>query len=408
MISVIFNAVAYISILLVNWGRKKPLKLYSYLILIWGVSAICGYFVYLLDPNLWRGVVIWPFIYLLVVFLVFIKPFKSFNINNDNLSVGDNKSLEFIAWIYVVTGVLSIIYTLPEAIVNYRAADWDALRDDVYMDNDAVVMYHSSFERIVKNIHAYLDIFATVYAFYLLSKPKSNRLLIVLIFLTWFGSSFAGSIIEAGRGMIIKQFMNAGLLYVIFRNNISQYNKRRLRIAFIIIIVMVSFYIVAVTISRFGSGDSGKNSVLYYIGHSMLNFNYGIAQNIQDFAHGKRFFKWFIDFFGGNSFYGSLRHMAGTGFVTFIGNFYMDFGAIGTFVLSLLMLPVINNFTRKKYFRLSDLTVIVFFAEYYMNGIFVYAPGSSLQWFITFIIYFIIRRIESTNTNTNNVLYAKD
>ncbi len=395
MMKVLFNAFLYIIVLLVHGKKYKRVDIYMYIVVIWAVTAVLCYYNVINNPTQWN-LMFWPFIYLFVVFLLFLQPYNSFYINKDSFRGGDCHGLRIIAWIYVITGILAIYYTLPYAIMNYMMADWDALRNDVYMDEDSVVYYHSALERLIKNIHSYIEVFATIYAFYLLTKPKpkSNKTLIILIFVTWLISTLVSSALEASRGMLAKQIMNAGLLYILFKNEIPHNTKRLLRFSFVFFLVLVSGYFISVTVSRFGEGDSGGDSVLYYLGHSMSTFNDGIAQHIQHYSEGKRFFKWFIDFFGGNSSYGNLGHQAGTGFITFIGSFYMDFGAVGTLILSLIMLPIISAFTRKKYYYFSDLIVIVYFAEYYLGGVFVYGSGTSLQWFMTFILYFIVKKIE--------------
>ncbi len=405
MLFALINFLLYGSVLYVNWRNNKHLNCYTYLLLVWACSAFLGF--YLMWGNL-QGykLALWPFLYLFVVFLLFIHPFKSFNVRINSLSIADSKWLELIAWIYVVTGILTIIFTLPTAIANYASADWDALKDEIYLDEDLVVVYHNAFEKLVMNIRSYIETFAIVYAFYLLTKQKSNKLLCVLILITYFGNTFVGSVLEAGRGRIARILLDTGLLYIVFRPYIEKRTKKILKLSFLMLLAFVSTYLIAVTVSRFGEGSDGGASVIDYLGHSTLNFNFGIAQHIQNYAGGKRFFSWFYDLVGLDSYYGDLRHRAGHGFVTFIGNFYMDFGAFGTLLLSFIMLPIISYFTSKKSYHFSDLVVIVFFAQYYLDGVFVYGAGTSLQWLMTFVLYFIIRFFESKRKS--NINYARN
>lgn len=74
---------------------------------------------------------------------------------------------------------------------------------------------------------------------------------------------------------------------------LPKYVKRTLIIAVSIIIPLILIYFIAVTVSRFEESslniDAGE-SMMYYLGHSMLTFNYGVMDTIQNYANGAYMF----------------------------------------------------------------------------------------------------------------------
>ena len=156
-------------------------------------------------------------------------------------------------------------------------------------------------------------------------------------------------------------------------------------------------FIVAVSTSRFG--DEVWDYTFSYLGHSMLNFNDGLFYSMHDYAWGKKFFDFFYDLFGLNGYYSSeaLGSTAGHGFVTFVGSLFIDFGPYVTILVAILAVAIISRFFEKKNLLLSDIIMIVFYSSTMANGIFVSTKNRALIWVMTFVIYFITRKIENKN-----------
>ena len=110
--------------------------------------------------------------------------------------------------------------------------------------------------------------------------------------------------------------------------------------------------------------------------------------------------------FGGNSVINlkSLGYTGGSGFYTFIGDFYIDFGPIGTFLLALVVSIFLRHFTKKANKKLSDLVLIVFFANYFMTGVFVIGSGSALSWIMCGVVYLIVRNAENYSVRVSRRL----
>jgi hypothetical protein len=134
---------------------------------------------------------------------------------------------------------------------------------------------------------------------------------------------------------MVALFANFAIVYLMMKDILPKYVKRTLIIAVSIIIPLILIYFIAVTVSRFEESslniDAGE-SMMYYLGHSMLTFNYGVMDTIQNYANGAYMFDCssLKDIRFGTHF--------GTNFITFVGVLYLDFGLVGGYYILQLFL----------------------------------------------------------------------
>ncbi|MDC0371987.1 hypothetical protein OAM48_05240, partial [Flavobacteriaceae bacterium] len=148
----------------------------------------------------------------------------------------------------------------------------------------------------------------------------------------------------------------------------------------------LSIYVTAVTVSRFGTDN--QSSLLYYISHSFMTFNYGVFDTIVNFADGKYFFNFFFD--NPEINYRYLGTHFETKFMTFIGTLYIDFGPIGTFLISLIA-PTFFILKKQKLIYFSDLYLHIVYFNYLVSGVFVIGSGNVLSWIIALLILFTLK-----------------
>ena len=70
---------------------------------------------------------------------------------------------------------------------------------------------------------------------------------------------------------------------------------------------------------------------------------------------------------------------------------------IGTLCVAILAQLVVNPFFRKKKIAMSDCVIIVFYCTTLANGIMVSPRGRALAWLMTFVVYFIVKYLETRN-----------
>ena len=395
---VLFNASLYIVYLLYYHSKHKNFNYYSLVLLIYTATAcICAYN-FTVTTRTWTDLSIFPFIYLFGILLLFMHPLKDFEFSNLNISIDNNRYIRFFGTLYLVVGLINIGLSIKNTTELINSGDWATIYNDFYEDEENYQLYDSTFQKLVKNLTSYLSPFAYIYLFYLLTREKLSTIYITLFTISTIAPAFISASTVASRGMLMFVAVKLAISYILFREKIPSNRKKVIAIVASGIFGVFLLYIIAVTLSRFGEDDSTK-SIVDYFGHSMLSFNDGIFNNLHEYAWGKRFFKWFIDFFGGNSYFNIAKAGAthGNAFFTFVGGVYIDWGPIGTIVAGFIVCQFINRFFHRQTLHLSDCIIIVFYVDFLANGIYAYMSGRALLWAMTFFLYLIIKKIETRN-----------
>lgn len=391
MLEVLFNDLLYLVTLGLYYKKKRTIDVYFYILLAYTVTAVLCSIHFFEAPRSWN-LSIFNFIYLFIVVIIFIAPFRNKRINAANVTIQETVLVKILLYIYILSSLVASYYTLPNTVALFQGGDWNALRQDLYTEGK-LDLYGSQLERLVKNISSYLSTFAGIMAFYHLTKPKVNKTMTIFLFISWLLPSFLASTLVASRGMIAHLILKIGLLYVIFRVNIPKRRLKYLTIPLISAIIGMIIYTMIVSISRFGE-ETTSSSILTYLSHSMLSFNDGLMGHIQSYTNGKYFFSWILNALDLDSSYNldNLGGTWGTAFITFIGCLYFDFGPIGTVAFAIINSLLVYNVSRKRSYDIADLSLLVFFASYYVNGVFVSAPGSVIFYIMTYVVYFILKK----------------
>lgn len=394
MIYAVINCLLYCSLFFIYNSGKNKIDIYKIIVLLYLVTAILCLANYAQKPYLWPNLSLFPFIYMFGILLILFYPIQHFDLSSKITRWNDTKALYWLGWFYIFLSIIDVAMSYNEIIQKFNAGEWRDLRNELYAGGENIVYYTNIWQKLDKNIVSYLHPFAIVYAFYQATIP-SRKTYTVLLFLSIVSVMFVSATVVASRGMVFNLSMEMILVFWLFREKISTKVKRILISGGSTIIIGFLVYALIVSVSRFGEDEAG-NSIFRYFGISMLYFNDGLFNYLQDFAYGKRFFAWFIDLYGGDSSFDFVkagsRH--GTSFFTIVGSIYSDWGFLGTIIVSFLACILICYFTRKKVIRLSDMVIIVFYIITLSGGIFAYGNSRGLQWIMTFVVYYIVRALE--------------
>lgn len=392
---VIINALLYVVSLFLHWNRRRMIDSYFLILSAYTLTSLCCAAYLFSYPKEYEGLMLYPFIYLFIVLLIFIAPFKRLDIKADTMNIHNTWMTKALTWVVIIAGILSLYFTIGETKEVISSGEWGALRQQVYQDEESIELYHSFFEKIVKNIVGYMHSFIIVILAYHMSRPKINKTVVTLLLIVWLLNGFFESMLTASRGMVTGMLLEFLLVFALFKRVIPKTIKKTIPVLAVLFLIPVVSYLVAVSVSRFGEDEAGS-SVFYYLGHSMLTFNAEMMVPMHDYAGGKYFFKYFLDFLGINSSFNeaALGYKGGSSFFTFIGSFYMDFGPIGTFLIAAVVCIFLLTITQKKRYKLSDLIIIVYFMNYILSGVFVIGKGSALGFVMLFILCIIINLAE--------------
>ena len=414
MIYALLNALLYIGLLL--WYRNKYHKIDCgfLMISIWTFVAICNFFFYLSVPKEFH-LQLWPFLYLFGAFFLYNRLFfKSEKevLNVTEYTEGQSKVIDYICYFYIfclVVNMLSADYSLSSlslSSVQENAAD-------SYMEYHAADKWHSQtlLERITMNYAVWFFNVAIIGAFIWIVRGKTGKGIALLGLLIL--DQGLKSIQIASRGSLFFVVLLFIAVYLIYKDYIPRSAKRSLKQLALISGGVLALYMLAITISRFGElNKGGSDSLFEYFGHSMLTFNYGVADSLDRTFMGTRTFRNIIgldeDFlFDADSMLGT--HF-GSGFTTTIGMLCLDFGFLGTLALGvalpwlLLRLIKLDN-------SIGGVFVYIFYFHRMMNGVFVNGSGADSAYISMMIVYtvlFIAMKItgkKKRNKGSNIITY---
>jgi oligosaccharide repeat unit polymerase len=194
----------------------------------------------------------------------------------------------------------------------------------------------------VKNLASILYPICIFFFFYIIHYYPSKILFATLLIISSLSIGVHGLTI-AGRDSMVQWIIMFGCNYLLFKHLITKYLKRKILLIGSFLIIISSVVIVFITMQRFGDRPKDVvDSSLSYFGQGFINF----SKYFELFPDGSFFGKMTFpalfpveervspanvnDNFPGISFFLNV-------FPTMIGSFYMDFGYLGTIVLSLLI-----------------------------------------------------------------------
>lgn len=387
----LLNFLLYFFPLLFYLKKYKTIDLYVVLLVAYAFTAFMCYLNILSSNSSYKHTTLFPYLYLATCIFISLFPFKRLTIPS-SFSLRETPLIKYMTWIYILAGVYAAYSTIPDTIALFIMDEWNTLRNTLYNDADMIELYHSPFEKLCKNITSYLSPFGIVMAFYQLQKPKKNIYLIISLFAVWIVNTFLSATLVASRGMVANLMLKFAMLFVLFKNCIdAKTRKYAITLSFVIGIFFL-IYTIIISVSRFGE-DSAGNSIFEYLGHSMIVFNERLMGCMHDYAWGKYFFEYFYSMLGIDSTidYTSLGAKANTAFFTYVGSFYIDFGPYFTLPFLALVSLFVNKFTKQSVPTFSSMVIIVYFASFFLSGIFVIGTGAALQWVMVYVVYRMIK-----------------
>jgi oligosaccharide repeat unit polymerase len=315
-----------------------------------------------------------------------IRPFFiNFNTVIDNIKIRNVTFINVFIYAYIFCALIDIYYGSSRAIMNIVSGEWSSTRNDLYAGD--VQLYNNQLQRFAMIFVGYFKPLAIIIFFVGMMIDAVKTKWILLLFLSITISTFVISINTASRGMLVGLFASLFCGFILFKNRLPNYWKKTIYILGSSLVGVSLIYALAVTESRFGESNQ-SSSLLFYFGHSMLTFNYGLTDTISNFANGSYFFDSFVNIFKFDRFVTSdLGTHFGTNFFTFVGAWYIDFGPNGTFLIALIIPLYFKRVLKRKVVGIAELFISFVYLNYLFMGVFVIGRGNALVWIISFIIY---------------------
>lgn len=391
MTLVIGNALLYLITLLVYWHKQRRMDYGFVTIAFYLIVAICCIFEYIAEPHRWE-LTAWPFVYLFIANLILFLPLFS---SSDKIAakVYYNRSinipgLQIFCGIYIIFALITTICYFPLAWDSLQSGAWASIRDST--DEEEFHLFQNPILNIIANLSTHFTIAVIVIYFFLLTQPRISKAFKTTLLISTITPMALTALVIAARGHIFTLLFNFLLGFLCFRQYIPKRTKRTLLVWAIVFGGILGLYTIAVTIARFG--QESDSSLLYYFGHSMLTFDYGLTDTIDTYGKGAYTFRRFVNYVVHDLDWTLGTHF-GTSFFTFVGSLYIDFGPLGTMIAVTLLAISVRVLIRKHNLDLADMFIYLFYISTVLNGALITAPDLGWRCLLAFIIYIMLKTL---------------
>lgn len=389
----ILNALLYLTLFLVHYLRSKRITVGIFLAFVYTAIACFCIVSVNNEPSKW-SLTLWPFIYLFICVYFFLRPMLVNTKLNIRFESSDYPIYKKIAQIYICMSLFSCLVYLPVAYEHILNPQWA----DLYTESHEVK--ETNFFIKISNLFFHIRYLGLILFFYFLTYGAKIKFH-VLMGISAILPVLLVTICNASRGGLIALAVSVILTYFMFSSYLSKKIKRFLKTMLLLILPVGVIYVVAVTLARFDpsiSYVSAEDSVTYYLGHSMLMFNYGLVDTINRYWYGNYMFGL------GELPYNGTHY--GTDFFTIVGAFYQDFGPILSFILILFISKYFDKIFKKKQIGIPEFFLILTYSMLVFNGVFVVGVGYGIQFIEAFLIYYILKKYQKKKTyvRSNSIL----
>lgn len=373
--------------------RKHGFNISTLLILVYLISSFSALLLVNIYPSDYNPSNITIIAVLSHLILLFLYLYPIVNVGNrlilENIVISKKIICQLSYFLIIVgfSGILVSYYGIVDVLSadNFEAARFDALnREDTSLYQYGLIGY-------LGTIGSMSPLFALFCSFYRLFCLNKKDLLFYLLFF----SSFSGAFLNfsgAGRDGFVRWGMFFILCLVLFRKEFcfKKVPKLLLFLLFIILILIVILFI-AITLARFGEGESSWKSILEYAGQSFYYYSdtfEGVGnENLFGFA------SIFPIIPGGMTPLDIARvntyNFRLDVFPTFVGTFVLSIGYLNTLIMGLLFFLFYLYFNRIKFSKLSHIVSYLIFYQVTYIGIF-YFVFAMLARQLSFIIIYLV------------------
>lgn len=425
------NSYIYLLIYILLWSfvcyrHYKKAKFSSGLVvilsyLVYGILAFILYSDNYLGKS-YGELGLFPFIYLFIMLYMFLSPVFKYEESNIARVITPSK---MIIQIFLLVYSFCVIIIIPNTIGSLREGLTKLLIDtsgghelyneahENYVMRSKGVSGISGLISIIYNIFS--DIAKFIFFYYLTLRDK-KKVFIVLFCIT-FVVDLLVPLSKGGRTGVIMNLFSLFMALTLFWPFYSKTLKKILKKSVLVLIIIVSVPFMALTISRFGERESGTSGgMLSYAGQAPLNFNLK-ALDAGGTRNGDRTINLFKQFIFDNTprdineVRMKYRHlkMDDSIFSTYVGDFVLDYGPIGAFIIFIILSLYFNNKIRirNKTISFRSLFLIYFILCVAMHGgmyLFYYSFMQNLT-IIAFIFMYVVFFIDHSQKNNIEYLY---
>lgn len=349
---VAINAIAYIIPLILYYKKKRQIDIGFLFYMIFAVSAIGSFWYYsqedvdLYYPNIELS----AFVYLWLMINFCLLPLYQTNLRK--ITYIDDRGiaplLDGLSIMFVVLSLLPIVSLLSKVSLSmFVGNDLGRMYES---DADKSALYFSGISKYCFALIRRFEDILIILFFYQLSKAKKNWTLINAMWLP-IGLFVLFKVASGSRGGVMSTFIAFFAMALFLRNTFEQKTFAYIRKIGLVFTSFIILVVSAISISRFFFSVSAASSkatldrwISQYLGEGMVRFNDTIWNNdiLMNGDQNIIFLKHLLGFDVIENydtfmmFYEAKLGLPVNVFYTFVGDWVLDFGIIGTIVVAVL------------------------------------------------------------------------
>lgn len=346
----IFNAIAYIISFFLYQKKKREVDVGTFIYAIFALSAISSVWYYSHDNMhlYYPNITFPPFLFLWLMITICLLPMSKSNFKKlksiDDQGLGG--FLDLLSVYLIIFSIFPLISLLSKFSIFSLVGD--TLGEMYESDIDKSSYYFSGISKISFALIRRFGDLAVILFFYQIIK-RNKWLIIGLLISNAFFILF--SLVSGSRGGMLATLFVFVALGLFLKNCFHRSIYSKLKKMAIFCSSIIGIMIAMISISRFNYSISVMSStatldrwISQYIGEGFIRFNddlwhiNGSMRGSQNFYYLKTLLgnKYISDYPNEMYKYESLLEVPVNVFYTFIGDFYLDFGVIGTFIFVII------------------------------------------------------------------------
>lgn len=331
-------------------------------------------------------VTFFPYLFLIIVYLIVFYPFitKSVEFSIEKVTYVLNKKYVIFAYIFIIAGIISIMYYLPLVRQLILSGDWNQNRSDLY--SGTFQFSYTWYQYYALQFIGYTKILGLIVGFVFL-RNEQKSILGWLSIIVGSLASVLSAMSQSSRGAIVNIVLLVLVIFIFFYRDMANSKKRLILILVAAGILANLPYVIEVTVSRFSSSGA-LSSIISYFGQPPVVFNYGVTPV---YKHMYGVYAW------GNLFNATpvspsdIGGSWGTGFYSFVGWMYIDWGYIGTLIVSIIIAYITYRIINKNTYDIADLFLLFFIYYTLLQGAFVIGRDYCYNMFMALVIYGFVK-----------------
>ena len=350
----------------------------NFVLLFYVLASVCGVLMHFFKTN--NISTLFSFLYQVVILYLFIHPIVVYGKNErlHRFKEFDDKRFKYLTYSLIALQLFSIVFFIGYDVQLLLRGDLSQLRAELLSGDENM---GASFYRTVAGTASYYYCINILLFFYSLAFRNEKKIVLILLIISSTSRIFH-SLTYMGRDGILFWIISFVFSYFLFLPYLNRDSKKIVRKLFYLCGSFAIVLIGMISISRFGESDSGTFwSLISYFGQPIDNF-------------GKMFVSSYSDFKGTSEMFPLLYGKTGTlgsevinsadtfelqwgfrndMFYTFVGNMYVSWGPIITFVIAVVYCFYMTNKLSVKNVGLSTLIILMVASQIVLHNYFYWA-----------------------------------